>query len=51
MMTRYVAAGLADNRQIADHRVLRHVVLGKADFVHVVVVALNAFDSFKNMPR
>ena len=49
IMTRYVAAGLADNLQIADHRVLRHVVLGKADFVHVVGVAVNAFDSFKNM--
>ena len=49
MIALYVTSGLAEYLEVADHRILRHLVLQKARFIHIVGVALNALNGLKNV--
>lgn len=49
VVTFYVVSGLADNLEISNDSILGFFVFEKSDFRHVVDVALNPPDGFRDV--
>lgn len=44
-----ISTRLADDLEIADHRILRHFVVKEGDLVHVVGIAADTLDRLQDM--